>query len=127
VANGRRHKCHITSLTSEEGVITDPKLIQEHIYAFYRELLGTIIPRGSGLASNIWGGVGHVSEEENNSLALTFTEIELGVIFKEMKTDTAPGPDGFPVLFFKQLWPQLKLGIFHILNNFVLGTSTLPG
>jgi hypothetical protein len=38
-----------------------------------------------------------------------------------MKMDTAPGPDGFPVLFFKKLWPQLKLGILHILNNFMLG------
>jgi hypothetical protein len=38
-----------------------------------------------------------------------------------MKTDTAPGPDGFHVLFFKKFWPQLKLGILHILNDFVLG------
>jgi hypothetical protein len=23
---------------------------------------------------------------------------------KEMKTETAPGPDGFPVIFFKKIW-----------------------
>ncbi|XP_071683220.1 uncharacterized protein [Lolium perenne] len=43
------------------------------------------------------------------------------VIIKEMKTDTAPGPDGFPVAFFKRFWPQTKHGILHILNDFVLG------
>jgi hypothetical protein len=38
-----------------------------------------------------------------------------------MKTDSAPGPDGFPVGFFKHFWPQVKHGILHILNDFVLG------
>jgi hypothetical protein len=38
-----------------------------------------------------------------------------------MKTDTAPGPDGFPVVFFKRFWPLVKHGILHILNDFVLG------
>jgi hypothetical protein len=60
VANGRRRKCHITSLTGAEGVITETRMIQEHIYEFYRELLGTTTPRGSGLAPNIWVSVRRV-------------------------------------------------------------------
>ena len=38
------------------------------------------------------------------------------------KTDTAPGPDGFPVAFFKMFWPVLKDMILQILNGFALGT-----
>jgi hypothetical protein len=40
---------------------------------------------------------------------------------KEMKTNTAPGRDGFLVLFFKKLWPLVKHGILHILKDFVVG------
>jgi hypothetical protein len=43
-----------------------------------------------------------VTDAENEGLALTFTEAELESIVKDMKSDTAPGPDGFPVMFFKR-------------------------
>ena len=39
----------------------------------------------------------------------------------DMKSDTAPGPDGFPVPFFKKFWPLVKNGVLHILNDFILG------
>jgi hypothetical protein len=54
-------------------------------------------------------------------LACSLYELELDSIVNEMKTDTAPGPDGFPVTFFKRFWAPLKHGILHILNDFVLG------
>ncbi|KAK1694221.1 hypothetical protein QYE76_010918 [Lolium multiflorum] len=78
-------------------------------------------PRVCGLAPSSWGEEARVSEEENVDLACTFCESELEAIIKEMKTDTVPGPNGFPVAFFKRFWPQVKLGILHILNDFVLG------
>jgi hypothetical protein len=121
VANGRRRKCNITKLSSDNGTITDPKLIQQHIYEFYRNLLGCSAPRVCGLAPSSWGEEARVSDEENVGLACTFSEEELEAIVKDMKTDTAPGPDGFPVVFFKRFWAQVKHGILHILNDFVLG------
>jgi retron-type reverse transcriptase len=39
----------------------------------------------------------------------------------DMKSDTAPGPDGFPVLFFKKFWRLVKHEVLHILNDFILG------
>jgi hypothetical protein len=62
-----------------------------------------------------------VSQEENYGLALAFSELELDNIVKDMKTNTAPGPDGLPVIFFRSSWPLVKTGILHILNDFVLG------
>nr|XP_051212000.1 uncharacterized protein LOC127329534 [Lolium perenne] len=38
-----------------------------------------------------------------------------------MKPDSAPGPDGLPVLFFKKFWDILKGPILQILNDFALG------
>jgi hypothetical protein len=68
---------------------------------------------------------GRVSEAENKHITLTFTQTELDAIISDMKTDTARGPDGFPVLFFKCCWPLVKHGVLHILNYFVLGRIEL--
>ena len=38
-----------------------------------------------------------------------------------MKSDTALGPDGLPVLFFKKCWTLVKNGVLHILNDFIMG------
>jgi hypothetical protein len=45
---------------------------------------------------------------------LTFTETKLESIVKDMKIETAPRPDGFPVIFLKKLWHLVKHGILHI-------------
>jgi hypothetical protein len=42
-----------------------------------------------------------VSEEENEGLMLSFTGEELDSVLVGMKVDTAPGPDGLPVVYFK--------------------------
>jgi hypothetical protein len=102
VANGRHRKCNIVVLPVETGPITNKRLIQEHIYDFYRQLLGTEATRVCGLAPNSWGVEARVSEAENQELLRTFTEQELESLVMEMKFDTAPGPDGFPVSFFKK-------------------------
>jgi hypothetical protein len=52
----------------------------------------------------------------------SFTAEELDWILKDTKSDTAPGPDGLPVIFFKKFWPMLRKEILAILNGFVLGT-----
>jgi hypothetical protein len=74
-----------------------------------------------GLALDTWAVSERVTEENNERLLLTFTEAELDSIVGDMKSATAPGPDGFPTILFKRLWTWLKLGILHILNDFVLG------
>jgi hypothetical protein len=42
-----------------------------------------------------------VSVEENENLLRSFSQEELDEVLKETKVDTAPGPDGFPVMFYK--------------------------
>jgi hypothetical protein len=52
----------------------------------------------------------------------SFTPEELDAVLKETKTDTAPGPDGLPVLFYKKFWPMLRHPVLQILNGFAMGT-----
>jgi mannosylglycoprotein endo-beta-mannosidase len=44
IANGRRRKCAITTLSTPSGPVSDQQDIQAHVYAFYRELMGTDEP-----------------------------------------------------------------------------------
>jgi hypothetical protein len=47
---------------------------------------------------------------------------EIEEVLKDTKPDMAPGPDGFPVTFFKRFWPRLRGLVLHIFNGFALGT-----
>jgi mannosylglycoprotein endo-beta-mannosidase len=102
IANGRHRKCAIRSSMTEEGEISGQERIQEHIYQFYMGLMGTDEPKFLGLHSNCWVGNVLVSADESDALALSFTREELDEVLKGTKTATAPGPDGFPVAFFKK-------------------------
>jgi len=38
-----------------------------------------------------------------------------------MPSDKAPGPNGFPILFYKEFWPILKFDLIHMFNEFYNG------
>jgi hypothetical protein len=121
IANGRRRKCAITALASPSGPITNKFSIQEHVYSFYRELMGTEEPQLLTLVEGFWVENQRVSNTENLEMALSFTAQELDEVLALNKTDTAPGPDGFLVIFFKLCWSWLKPLLLNILNEFALG------
>jgi hypothetical protein len=107
VANGRKRKCTIQMLKSDDGVVTHKLEIQELIYSFYRNLMGLEEPKLLGLQPYLWPSHSWVSDQENEDLLRSFTKEELDLVLKETKTDIAPGSDGFPFLFYKQFWPIL--------------------
>jgi mannosylglycoprotein endo-beta-mannosidase len=101
VANGRRRKCAILSLQTPDGPISEKGAIQAHIYNFYRELMGTEDPQVLTLVHGLWDTSQCVSLEENCRMAITFTDRDLDEVLAQTKTETALGPDGLPVAFFK--------------------------
>jgi hypothetical protein len=120
-ANGRKRKCAIHSLSSDHGLVTGKEAIQELIYSFYRNLLGAEEPKLLSIRPDLWPSQQMVSAQENDELMRSFTAEELDFVLHETKTDTAPGPDGLPVLFYKKFWPVLKSCVMDILNGFALG------
>jgi mannosylglycoprotein endo-beta-mannosidase len=121
VANGRRRKCAILSLQTPTGPISEKGAIQAHIYNFYRELMGTEDPQVLTLVHGLWDASQCVSLEENCRMAITFTDRDLDEVLAQTKTETAPGPDGLPVAFFKSFWNLVRPLILGILNDFTLG------
>jgi hypothetical protein len=84
--------------------------------------MGSEEPRVLRLQEGTWTQEQMVSEVENEILLRSFSQEELDEVLKETKVDTAPGPDGFPVLFYKRCWPWIKTQVLQILNGFALGT-----
>jgi hypothetical protein len=121
-ANGRRRKCMIPRLITDAGEVSEQQDLVEHIYEFYQGLMGSVgEDRVFSLAQDLWPDDRRVSEEENLGLELTFTPEELDEVLAGMKPDSAPGPDGLPVAFFRKFWENLKGPILAILNDFALG------
>jgi hypothetical protein len=120
-ANGRKIKCAIHSLTSDQGVVTEKGAIQGLIYCFYRNLMGAEEPKLLSIQPGLWSAQQMVSSQENDELMRSFTAEELDFVLHETKTDTAPDLDDLPVLFYKKFWPLLKDAVMEILNGFALG------
>lgn len=108
VANGRKMKSTIRTLEGDNDPIENPEELKAHIYEYYRKLFGAELPPKFCLSQNMWERRGRFSHEDNEELVQPFTLEEIEKALKEMKTNTAPGPDGFPVCFYKEFWPQLK-------------------
>jgi hypothetical protein len=52
VANGRRRKCSIQSLETEEGEISEPSGLRKHKEEYYKQLFGREERGGLGLEGN---------------------------------------------------------------------------
>jgi hypothetical protein len=122
IANSQRRKCSIPRLITPQGEVDDQRDLMEHVYDFYRGLMGASgEDRVFSLAPDLWERGKRISDGENLALELTFMPEELDEVLLSMKPDSAPGPDGLPVLFFKRIWGILRGHILTLLNAFVLG------
>ncbi|XP_071680508.1 uncharacterized protein [Lolium perenne] len=122
IANGRKRKCSIPRLITDVGEVEEPRALMKHIYQFYQGLMGAKgEERVFALGSDLWGEDQKISEEENWGVEVAFTAEELDEVLASMKPDSAPGPDGLPVLFFKRFWGILREPILQMLNDFALG------
>lgn len=108
IAIGRKSKTTILTLEDERAEITDKEELKAHIYSFYKSLFGSPTPPRIHFSQNLWRENGRVDEQDNLELIKDFTLEEIESALKETKTNTASGPDGFSVTFYKAFWPQIK-------------------
>jgi hypothetical protein len=108
VANGRRRKCKIEFLDTEQGMITEQEDLVQHIYDFYKKLFGGEGRDRARLVADIWEEKGKLTQEKREWLVRPFTIQEVEYALREMKTETAPGPDELCVIFYKKFWGILK-------------------
>lgn len=106
----------LAMLENEGESITDSNMLKEHVTEFYKKLFGEAQTADIHLEDTMWTSEQQISQEENDWLTRPFTLEELDTAIKEMKNNTAPGPDGFSIEFFKCFWSLIRDDIKEMLD-----------
>ena len=73
------------------------------------------------MGEDVWRNNSRLSQADNIELTRAFTEEEVRKVVFDMKDNTAPGPDGFRVTFYKSCWESIKTEFMEMVNDFYLG------
>jgi hypothetical protein len=104
IANSRKIKCTIFSMEEDGQEIDEPKKLRVHIDNFYKNLFRRGDRGTLRLDENFLMSGGCLTEEDAKGLTKPFTEKEIKLALEEMRKNSAPGPDGLPVEFYKCFW-----------------------
>lgn len=81
----------------EKKIINDRDQLQKHIENYCKGLFGREERNEIKLQEDVWIEKGRLNIEEGQMLTASFTLEEIETSIKEMKNNTAPGPDGLSV------------------------------
>ena len=115
VANGRKRRCTITSLWDGDTELTTKSEIKDHIVGYYKSLFRADPPSNIHLSQEVWRDNFCLSNAASEHLIRPFEIEELDKIIRETKLNTAPGPDGFSVPFYRAFWPQVRNDLYEML------------
>lgn len=115
-ANGRKRKNMIYSLDQEEGEIKGQSDLMKYITNFYKQLFGP--PPENDFTLNL-EGIAMLSEAEKERLIRPIEMEELKKVVFGMENNKAPGPDGFPVEFYKHFWYLIKDNLMELITDFM--------
>ena len=119
--NGRKRKNSIAFLDSENGEITGQSEITNHIVDYYKQLFGHNESCSFHLGKGFWPNDLKVSEEDKVELIKPFSMEEIKATVMDMKENSAPGPNGYGVTFFKTCWETIKGDLYAMFQDFWKG------
>ena len=88
---------------------------------FYKTLFGYEAKPNIHLKSSFWNDEEKLSEEENTMLSSPLSEEEIRTAIFDSYADGAPGPDGFPFLFYQRFWDLIKNDFMALVKDFEEG------
>ena len=118
VANGKKRKNTIQSLTDGEVVIEGTTNLLAHATAYYKELFGPARGNLFHLSPDMWADNEKLTEDDNILLTSKFMEEEVKKALFNMKSNRAPGPDSIPAEFYKHCWEFVKQDITRMFDAF---------
>jgi hypothetical protein len=95
-------------------------MVQGVIYDFYKKLFGSRMKSTVGMADDAWRVRGRLTQEDNDEILKPFSVEEVKKAIFEMKEESALGPDGFSMCFYKNSWEVIKREIMAMVNDFYL-------
>lgn len=120
----RRQRNRVLKIRSNSGDwLVDEHAIRNEFFDFFSNLFKTAGPRDWSSTLN---NVDRIVTPEMNSLLLEpFNEDEIKTATQQLGADKAPGPDGFPGMFYNQFWDIVKPSIFGATCDFQRGWCQL--
>jgi hypothetical protein len=99
--------------------------LKEHIYSFYKKRFGKEVRSRARLAADCWKDGDRLTTEQKREDYIIFHYERSGVCLERYEDRNCPGPDGFPVVFYKKFWRTLKWWIMHMMEDFHKGELRL--
>lgn len=90
----------------------------KHVVGFYKDLFGQNAECCVSLGENFWPDHLKLSEEDKVFLVKPFLGEEIKEVIMDMKENSAPGPNGYGLIFFKRFWEILKEDIEDMFKDF---------
>ena len=125
IANQKRRKKQVLMLEGENGPVNDPKGILDVAVKFYKKLFGYQDKTDITLEDEFWGDDSKVTSAQNDILNTPFTEQEIKEAVFGSYAEGAPGPDGFPFLFYQQFLDVIKNDLFALFRDWEKGELDL--
>jgi hypothetical protein len=93
-------------------------------FQYYKKLFGYENMMDINLSNDFWNPSEMVSEAHNSELDRDFSEEEVKATVFESYAEGAPGPDGFPFLFYQKFWELIKFDLLNMISDWNRGSCT---
>ncbi|KAA0047998.1 LINE-1 retrotransposable element ORF2 protein [Cucumis melo var. makuwa] len=116
IYSSKQRKNLIKEITDSNGQVYDTtdgisNVITNHFKGLFKKKESIEI-----LISNLeWNPLNDIHQ---SNLCKTFDEAEIKRTIWSLSNDKAPGPDGFPILFYKKHWHTLKKDLIEVFKEF---------
>jgi hypothetical protein len=125
-ASARRRTNKIDMLLREDGSRCETQgEIKGMIHNFYENLFTSEMCASSDAVLNAIPP--KVTAKMNDDLCKPYTDEEIGAALFQMGPTKAPGPDGFPALFYQTHWDFFKEEICNAVRSFISGGEVPEG
>jgi hypothetical protein len=100
-----------------DGPVEDTKGMIALAMSYYMNWFGFKEKLDISLVDDFWHGDEKVSDAQNEMLNADFTEQEVKDAIFGSNAEGAPGPNGFPFLFYQHFWELVKGDLLLLINE----------
>nr|CAD1820566.1 unnamed protein product [Ananas comosus var. bracteatus] len=123
-ASCRKSANNISQLSDGTATLSSQSAIANHLFSYFRNMIGSVQLSSSTIDfSTIYG----IEMVNLSLLHVPFSVDEVKSAIFACAPDKAPGPDGFPLLFYRSFWSVLQNDVMDIFNAFHNGSTDLSG